>query len=50
MGVTVRLLFFVGLMAVAVAAYMAEGWYYKIPVWILIAAGCYKIVNFVSKD
>ena len=50
MGVSIRLAFFVALMAVAVASWMAGEWYFKVPLWILIAAGCYKIVNFVAKD
>lgn len=50
MAVTIRLVFFIGLMAVAVATWITEEWYYKIPIWILIAAGCYQIVNFVAKD
>ena len=50
MGMTVRLLFFTGLMAVAIATWIAEQWYFKIPIWALIIAGCYAIVNFVAKD
>lgn len=50
MGMTVRLLFFAGLMAVAITTFMAEAWYYKIPIWTLIVLGCYTVVNFVAKD
>lgn len=50
MGLSIRLLFFVGLLVVAVSTYFSKEWYFKIPVWSLIVVGCHSVVNFVAKD